>query len=94
MLTLSDNQARALRAIAESGDGVAIRTGTARALERRRLIEIRNAAPMSSGVTARLTKAGTVLALELWHRYNADFEAKRGKPSAIAQGVIARLERQ
>lgn len=91
LMDLNANQARALRAIAESGTGVAIRKNTARALERRGLATIVGDGIMTSGAVLRLTDTGRQEALRLWREYHADRVA-RGLTSNYALNVIRRLE--
>jgi hypothetical protein len=90
--TLNEAQSRAVCAIAEVGTGVAINRSTARALERRGLATIVGDASMAAGATMRLTNAGRHEATSMWLeiRRTAKTEHKR----ALAQRVVARLERE
>jgi DNA-binding MarR family transcriptional regulator len=68
---LSQSQARAISAVAEVGSGVSIRAGTARALERRGLIEVSGEAFGARGVTVRLTREGKREALTIFREQAA-----------------------
>lgn len=93
--TINERQRRALIAVAEIGSGAKLNKRTARALERRGLIEV-NAATVwdsGSGATARITDDGREIALA-WCRSIAEERQARGLTGTYWTRLADRMARE